>query len=195
MIADTTGTRLGWRPRGMDARLAVAIAITFGALLLLVAVISMSTRSSSARRAGWTTRRTCSRSSRPLQATDHGGRDGPAGLPHHGGRRLTSSRIAARGGAPRAAAAHRGDDRRTAPPAGARREAHASSCRIASASWISPCGSRRRAGRGSARVTSGPGRGVRRWRRSASSSRRCEPRRGSSSGRGTSGPARRRAAS
>jgi PAS domain S-box-containing protein len=43
MIPDTTGTRLGWRPRGMDARLAVAIAVTFGALLLLVAVTSMST--------------------------------------------------------------------------------------------------------------------------------------------------------
>ena len=44
MISDTTGTRLGWRPRGMDVRLAVAIAVTFGALLLLVVVTSMSTR-------------------------------------------------------------------------------------------------------------------------------------------------------
>jgi PAS domain S-box-containing protein len=43
MIADTTGSRLGWRPRGMDIRLAAAIVVTFGALLMLVSVTWMST--------------------------------------------------------------------------------------------------------------------------------------------------------
>jgi PAS domain S-box-containing protein len=43
MIADTTGTRLGWRPRGMDVRLAAAIGVTFGALLLLVSATWMNT--------------------------------------------------------------------------------------------------------------------------------------------------------
>ncbi len=43
MIGDTTGSRLGWRPRGMDVRLAAAIAVTFGALLMLVSVTWMST--------------------------------------------------------------------------------------------------------------------------------------------------------
>ena len=44
MIEDTTTSRLRWRPRGMDARLAVAIGVAFGALLMLVSVTSMSTR-------------------------------------------------------------------------------------------------------------------------------------------------------
>ncbi|HTS03512.1 MAG TPA: CHASE3 domain-containing protein [Thermoanaerobaculia bacterium] len=43
MIVDTTGSRLGWRPRGMDARLAVAIVVTFGSLLLLVSVTWLNT--------------------------------------------------------------------------------------------------------------------------------------------------------
>jgi PAS domain S-box-containing protein len=43
MNVETTGTRLGWRPRGMDARLAIAIGVTFGALLLLISLTSMST--------------------------------------------------------------------------------------------------------------------------------------------------------
>lgn len=41
MNVDTTGSRLGWRPRGMDARLAVAIVVTFGALLMLVSMTWM----------------------------------------------------------------------------------------------------------------------------------------------------------
>jgi PAS domain S-box-containing protein len=43
MIEDTTTSRLGWRPRGMDARLAVAIGVTFGALLMLLSVTWAST--------------------------------------------------------------------------------------------------------------------------------------------------------
>jgi PAS domain S-box-containing protein len=43
MIADTTGSRLGWRPWGMDIRLAVAIVVTFVALVMLVSVTWMST--------------------------------------------------------------------------------------------------------------------------------------------------------
>jgi PAS domain S-box-containing protein len=43
MIEDTTTSRFGWRPRGMDARLAVAIGVTFGALLMLLSVIWTST--------------------------------------------------------------------------------------------------------------------------------------------------------
>src|SRR5512144_736721 len=44
MNVDTTGSRLGWRPRGMDARLAVAIVVTFGALLMLVSFTWISTK-------------------------------------------------------------------------------------------------------------------------------------------------------
>jgi signal transduction histidine kinase len=44
MLTETSGARLGWRPRGMDWRLAAAIAVTFGALLLLVAVTTLSTQ-------------------------------------------------------------------------------------------------------------------------------------------------------
>ncbi|MFI5197050.1 MAG: CHASE3 domain-containing protein [Thermoanaerobaculia bacterium] len=43
MIFDTTAGRLSWRPRGMDARLAIAIGVTFCALALLVSATWMST--------------------------------------------------------------------------------------------------------------------------------------------------------
>jgi PAS domain S-box-containing protein len=43
MNVDTTSSRLAWRPRGMDARLAVAIVVTFGALFLLVSFTWIST--------------------------------------------------------------------------------------------------------------------------------------------------------
>lgn len=38
MVLDTTGSLRRWRPKGMDIRLAVAIGVTFGALLVLVSV-------------------------------------------------------------------------------------------------------------------------------------------------------------
>jgi len=43
MIVDATGSRSVWRPHGMDTRLAAAIGVTFGALLLLVSVTWLNT--------------------------------------------------------------------------------------------------------------------------------------------------------
>lgn len=43
MVLDTTGSNARWRPRGMDTRLAAAIGVTFGALVLLVSVTGVNT--------------------------------------------------------------------------------------------------------------------------------------------------------
>ncbi len=43
MVPETTGSGARWRPHGMDTRLAAAIGVTFGALLLLVSVTWVNT--------------------------------------------------------------------------------------------------------------------------------------------------------
>src|ERR1700687_3305652 len=43
MVSETTGSGARWRPHGMDTRLAAAIGVTFGALLLLVSVTWVNT--------------------------------------------------------------------------------------------------------------------------------------------------------
>ena len=43
MVPDTTGSLMRWRPKGMDSRLALAIGVTFGALLALVSVTWLNT--------------------------------------------------------------------------------------------------------------------------------------------------------